>query len=72
MHVVEPRARLGDVLRDATAARLQVLTHPEWWTETAMSPEARVMRCIDGRASANKRWYSDSLAHYGRENVSDS
>lgn len=60
--------RLEDVLR-GSEPRLQVLTHPGWWPDVAMSPKERVHRCIDGRAEATKRIYDDALRAHGRENV---
>lgn len=37
-------------LLDEPPELLYVLTHPEMWQEEAMSPRARMMRCIDERA----------------------
>jgi hypothetical protein len=61
--------RLEDVLRDKSIASLQVLTHPEWWAPEAMSPAARIRRCINGRARSNWKSYCDELADCKRENV---
>ena len=61
--------RLEEVLRAAAEPRLQVLTHPELWQDSVMSPKQRVYRCIDGRAAKTKRWYDETLRAYGRENV---
>lgn len=61
--------RLEDVLQEATDPRLQVLTHPELWQDTVMSPKQRVHRCIAGRAEKTKRWYDDTLRMHGRENI---
>jgi hypothetical protein len=43
--------RLKDVLEDTpeNVPRLQVLTHPVWWTEESMSPKKRFAKCIKGR-----------------------
>jgi hypothetical protein len=61
--------RLHDVLTGAEDPRLQVLTHPEWWTPTPMAPRVRVTRCIEGRARAQHRAYDDLLSEHGRTNV---
>lgn len=61
--------RLEDVLVDGEHARLHVLTHPEWWQEEAMSPFARIRRCVEGRANAAIRRYSEELHAAGRLNV---
>jgi hypothetical protein len=49
--------------------RLQVLTHPEWWTEDALSPRKRILRCINGRARKTIENYDKALAGMNRENV---
>lgn len=61
--------RLEDVLGAASDKRLQVLTHPELWTDTVMSPKERVWRCIEGRAEKTKHWYDQILKEHGRENI---
>lgn len=61
--------RLEDVLSEAAETNLQVLTHPELWQDTVMSPKERVWRCIDGRADKTKEWYSNILKEHGRENI---
>lgn len=60
--------RLDEVLQEAPP-RLQILTHPEWWTEIPMSPRARVFRCIEGRARYCLSQYNAALAAGGRDNV---
>jgi hypothetical protein len=60
---------LPEVLRERSDSRLQVLTHPEWWTPEPLSPRERVTRCIDGRARRQHADYDDLLATYGRTNV---
>jgi hypothetical protein len=49
--------------------RLQVLTHPEWWTEDALSPRERILRCINGRAEKTINNYDKALADMNRKNV---
>ncbi len=61
--------RLETVLTEGTDRALQVLTHPEWWTERAMSPAARIERCIAGRADAMRAYYRDDMSRAGRINV---
>lgn len=61
--------RLRDVLTAAEPAELQVLTHPEWWGSSPISPRARVFSAIDGRARKTFTAYNAALAAYGRENV---
>lgn len=61
--------RLEDVLRSADAEKLQVLTHPGWWTPEVMSPRDRVSRLIDGRARKNHEQYDCILEEMGRLNI---
>jgi hypothetical protein len=61
--------RLQDVLEQAEDEKLHVLTHPVWWVPDVMSPRERLARCIDGRRDFQHRFYDQTLADYGRENV---
>lgn len=61
--------RLENVLLEGNDAKLQVLTHPEWWRETIMSPKQRIHYCIDGRARKNKIKYDAQLRKDGRQNI---
>lgn len=61
--------RLFDVLERAEEDRLQVLTHPEWWTPSPLSPRERIQRCLDGAAEAVGSYYDDELESYGRPNI---
>lgn len=61
--------RMEDVLKSAEYPKLQVLTHPGWWTPEVMSPRDRISRCIDGRAARQHRLYDELLIKVGRENI---
>lgn len=61
--------RLLDLVTSGEAAKLHVLTHPEWWVPDPMSPWARMHRCVTGRSSFNLRFYNQSLARSGRPNL---
>jgi hypothetical protein len=61
--------RLKTVLEEAKEERLQVLTHPEWWTPEVMPPRARLQRAIDGYASAMGQWYDEIVDKSGRPNI---
>jgi len=58
--------RLEDVLIEAKDNKLQVLTHPELWTPTPMSPRNRISRCIVGRSIKQQKEYDSLLKRYGR------
>lgn len=63
-------SRLKDVLEMGRENKLQVLTHPAWWTLDPMSPRVRISRCIDGRAKRQHRKYDEFLEKTGRINIS--
>ncbi len=49
--------------------RVQVLTHPGWWTPEPMAPRDRIERCLLGRARSVAEAYDAGLALHGRENI---
>lgn len=61
--------RLPEVIGEGTDERLQVLTHPECWQREAMSPRARIARCMEGRGEYMMDWYDELLAAHDRENI---
>lgn len=61
--------RLEDVLKSGLNARMQVLTHPEWWQDEILSPKERLYRCMDGRNNKNKFWYEKLMEEVGRKNI---
>lgn len=60
--------RLRDVLESGKDEKLHVLTHPEWWQKSPISPRERVFRSVEGRANNTLRGYDKILAEYGRGN----
>jgi hypothetical protein len=61
--------RLLDVIQKGDAERLHVLTHDTWWQRTAMSPNDRIRRCINGRAEKTWSLYETVLRASGRDLV---
>lgn len=61
--------RLKDILEKAEYAKLQVLTHPEWWQEKEMPPRQRILRCINERAAKSVRYYDELLLKMNRPNI---
>ncbi|HAQ70447.1 MAG TPA: hypothetical protein DCX14_16100 [Flavobacteriales bacterium] len=47
--------------------RVQILTHPVWWTEKLTSPKERVWSAIEGRSSSNKKKQLEHWEKWGRE-----
>lgn len=62
--------RMFDVISIEKPKKLQILTHPEWWTKVIMSPKQKIWRCIEKRSEKNKEFYENALSAYGR-NVID-
>jgi hypothetical protein len=60
---------LSDLLADDSISRLQVLTHPEWWTQKPLSPRDRVVRSVEGRRRHVLSSYDGLLARQGRINL---
>ena len=60
--------RLYDILFEAKDSCLQVLTHPAWWQEKALSPYERIKRCVDGRRLNTLEKYEKTLKKHGRPN----
>jgi len=60
---------LDEVLVDPAVQGLQVLTHPELWSDEPLPPRQRVLGCIEGRAERTREWYDRTLAGAGRENI---
>lgn len=61
--------RLRDVLEEGSDRNLQVLTHPEYWTDEIMSPRQKILRCIDGRAGRTLERYVRHLETWDRPNI---
>ena len=62
--------RLFDVVSEGTDLCLQVLTHPGWWQDQALTPRQRVFRSTFGRARAVMSFYDEGLREQGRTNLS--
>jgi len=62
-------APITDVIASGEHERLQVLTHPEWWTLEPMAPRQRIERAILGRARAAMHSYDEHLARSGRQKI---
>lgn len=64
--------RLHDVVKMRDVDKLHILTHPEWWQETAMAPRTRVYRCAWGHAKSSIYGNDQLLTKFSRENISGS
>jgi peptidoglycan/xylan/chitin deacetylase (PgdA/CDA1 family) len=56
---------IAEVLADEGQSRLHILTHPVWWCPEPLSPRAKIMRCVDGRAAASLKVYDELLKSAG-------
>jgi hypothetical protein len=50
---------LEEVLTNKKYPRLQILTHPVWWTDKPAPPIERVIQCIEGRSQRNRSYYEE-------------
>lgn len=62
---------IESVLRSRKHSRLQVLTHPVWWTPGPMAPRKRIQRCVEGREKNCLATYDTVLRAMGRENIDE-
>lgn len=60
---------IHEVIASRKYHKLQILTHPAWWTPEPMSPRDRIERCIYGRALSTLKQYDQDLIKFGRENI---
>ena len=60
---------IKDALLEDDSLPIQILTHPEWWNDSVMSPKERVWKCIDDNTEKVKDWYNQELISYNRENI---
>jgi hypothetical protein len=58
--------RMFDVVSLEIPKKLQILTHPEWWTKEVQSPKEKIWNIIDERAVTNKSEYIQSIENFGR------
>ena len=61
--------KLAEVLDDKSIVRLQVLTHPEWWTREEMLPREKIKKYIEFRALETLANYDGILEAFGRVNI---
>ena len=57
---------LESLLLKPPVSKLQILTHPVWWTREAMTPYQRFLRTVEGRQQANVSFYRDIMERDGR------
>ena len=62
-------APIGEVITTGGHEKLQVLTHPVWWTAETLAPREKIERAVLGRARSVMREYDDHLARSGRTNL---
>jgi hypothetical protein len=62
---------IGDALQLEKDRPLQVLTHPEWWTESSLQPRERLARQLFLDVFLHIQNYDEALRIGGRENRSD-
>lgn len=60
---------IPDVIASGEFDRIQVLTHPEWWTPTPLPPRQRIERTLLKGAQEVMQVYDAHLANAGRKNI---
>ena len=58
--------RMFDVISEEIPEKLQILTHPEWWTKEVKSPKEKIWKVIEERAERNKIEYLQAIEKFGR------
>lgn len=57
-----------DVICPKVNPYLQILTHPEWWSEHSITPREKVIESLIGRARSVLNWYDAALKAQNIEN----
>lgn len=61
---------IPEVLQDTRRAKLQILTHPEWWLDETSLPRDHVLRCVYGRSVKVMNDYDQAMSRFAnRENI---
>lgn len=63
--------RLKDFLQEHKDGPFQVLTHPVWWRERAMSPQARIESYMEAQSQSVWNTYRTMLSNTDRTLISD-
>tara|TARA_B100001250_G_scaffold213427_1_gene183061 strand:- start:15119 stop:15871 length:753 start_codon:yes stop_codon:yes gene_type:complete len=61
--------RLIDVITSSKYDKLQVLTHPVWWTKEIMSPNERFRKCLNQIQESNQAEYIIGRRKRGRKTI---
>jgi hypothetical protein len=61
--------RMPELVASREFENLQLLTHPEWWTNEISSPWQKIQRAIVGRSNANLLFYKTHLKKFGMLNI---
>lgn len=61
--------RMIEIVQSKKYDKLQLLTHPVWWTEEVMTPWQKIQRATFGRSKANLELYKKTLEEFGNINV---
>uniref|UniRef100_UPI003A932DFD hypothetical protein n=1 Tax=Mesoflavibacter zeaxanthinifaciens TaxID=393060 RepID=UPI003A932DFD len=61
--------RMIDFIKKNENEKIQLLTHPVWWTKKIMSPKEKINDCIKKRADNNNIEYENILNFFKRNNI---
>ena len=54
------------LLSRASVSKLQILTHPIWWTRDELTPYQRFLKCVEDTKEANIGFYREIMQRDGR------
>lgn len=60
---------IGKTIAKNPQSNLQILTHPIWWNENAISPREKIVTCINSYATDRVNNYDEMLKRQGRRNI---
>lgn len=60
--------KLADLIDPESYPYLHILTHPEWWVPSPLSPRNRIKRCLEGYSENVIKKYDELLEKFGRPN----
>lgn len=60
--------KLNDLINPEQYPYLQVLTHPEWWTESSLTPREKIQKALLGRAKSILQRHDEHLTKNKRPN----
>ena len=61
--------RMIDFVKENENKKLQILTHPVWWTREIDSPKMKIVKFMDNQAEGKKQFYHNLRIKRKRKNI---